>query len=229
MNVRKKQVTRVDPDTAEFCTIKVELRDRGKDLELSICGEAGHVMDDEYAQMQAREYWITFFEDSPEELESMGDEFEGDPEAAANFVLEMDGEYHGLDVVCPSNICDMNGYSTDDFEDHVFSVHSCGQIRNDLETFFPEAQPYFRFHLNSMSRLCEHMQEYSLVLQDDLQEQGYDPKAAKEIADSALMRVPKCRVCDAEPGSQWWTEKLPLAVLQWFDNLESNLIKSDES
>lgn len=61
--------------------------------------------------------------------------------------LVADGPLHGLDV---------DG-KADDGRPAV--VESCGQIREELGRWFPEAVPFFRYHLNGMNAGCAHQRE----------------------------------------------------------------------
>lgn len=130
----------------EFCEAQIELRVRNGVQELSICGTAGVVMHEDEAREQALEHWVSFFEECPEEIILMnrhwGTDF-GNEEDAAQFVLDTDGEFHGLDV-------------TDTDGDNVFVGHSFGQIREELAEWFPELQGLFRWHLNGMQAGCFH-------------------------------------------------------------------------
>jgi hypothetical protein len=202
----RREMTRVNGN--EFCTLEVELSDRnGKGLELSICGTAGYILTEEEASEQALEYWISFFEDSPEEMRLMGERFGtcfcGDAEKAAQFVLDSDGEYHGIDVVYPRNL-----ESDDpDLEDQVFCCHSCGQIRNEIREYFPEVEPYFEYHLNGLSKLCPCAQETSKDLQRWL-------GVSKRDADQFLGEL-TCGTCGSKPGEAWYHEPLPQHVIDW--------------
>ena len=144
--------------------------------------------------------------------ERFGRDFEDDPEVAAQFVLDCDGEYHGLDVVYPSNC-------PNDYEDHVFVAHSCGQIRDEIGQWFPEATPFYMYHLNGMSPLCSHLQELSLVMQDQIQSDGKDPSKAKKIADKRASLYSPCPKCGSKPGAAWHHEPLPQAVINWVASL----------
>lgn len=146
---------------AEWCEVEITLRDRGQGLELSICGTAGEVVPEEEAQRMAVDYWAGFFEDSPEEMLRFAKEYRVfDEEAAARKVLEIDGEYHGLDV-------------RKEEDGKVYLVHSCGQIREEMARFFPEVEPYFEWHLNGMNAGCKHQRElgwghgYTVALSPD--------------------------------------------------------------
>jgi hypothetical protein len=144
----KRKITRVDGE--EFCTLEIELRDRNdKGLELAMTGVHGYIMSEEDAQEQALEYWASFFEKNPDERRAINERFGTEfmnPEDAAQFVLDSDGQYHGLNVVKEE-------------DGQVFVGTSFGQIRNKLENFFPEATPYFKWHLNGMNTGCEHQEE----------------------------------------------------------------------
>jgi hypothetical protein len=144
----KRKITRTKDN--EFCILEIELRDRNdKGLELSMNGTHGHIVTDEKARNETLEYWVSFFDENPDERRSMNERFNTDcqtPEDAAEFVLEVDGDYHGLDVV-----------KEDDGK--VFVGTAFGQIREELANFFPEATPYFKWHLNGMNAGCEHQTE----------------------------------------------------------------------
>jgi hypothetical protein len=185
MNVihRRKEM-RVNDD-GEFCRLEVELRDQGHGLELSICGTAGHVIDAEQARQDARESWVSFFEDQPDEIVELNGRLGVelyDAEEAADYVISVDGEYHGLDVVAEE-------------DDKVFVCHSCGQIREEIARFFPEAAQFFRFHLNGMHAGCIHQDARGETYQDN-------PDA-------------ECLECGWKIGHGWDHRELPEAVVEW--------------
>jgi hypothetical protein len=132
--VRRRSYTRVKD--AEFCTIKLELTSGcdGAPDRFSVTGTAGHVVKRAEARRMARENWIQFFDDSPGELDAMnqrcGTRFRSAARAAA-YVLNSDGEFHGLDV------------ERDDGKT-VYIGHSWGQIRETIAEFFPELTMVFR-------------------------------------------------------------------------------------
>jgi hypothetical protein len=86
---------------SEWCELQVELRDTDKGPELSICGSAGYVVTVAQARRDALQYWTDFFDDSPADLVDMNRRFNRrftSSRGAAKFVLDTDGEFHGLDV-----------------------------------------------------------------------------------------------------------------------------------
>lgn len=131
-----------DHGQREFCEIQVRLHE-GR---FSICGTAGVIVKHRDAKRQALEYWTSFFEDEPSEIYAMNERFSRQfrtAKGAAKFVLETDGELHGVDVV------------QEDGND-VYIGHSFGQIRDEIAEFFPEVTPFFRWHLNDMNAGCVH-------------------------------------------------------------------------
>jgi hypothetical protein len=144
--VRRRSYTRVKD--AEFCTIKLELTSGcdGAPDRFSVTGTAGHVVKRAEARRMARENWIQFFDDSPSELDAMnqkcGTRFRSSARAAA-YVLNSDGEFHGLDV------------ERDDGKT-VYLGNSWGQNREEIARFFPELTWVFAHHLNDMHAGCEH-------------------------------------------------------------------------
>lgn len=142
----KKKITRTKGD--RFCTLEVEIRSREDEgPELSICGTAGRIISRAKGKREALAYWTSYFEESPGEIYELAKRFDKTfrtPKGAARFVLECDGELHGLDVV---------GHEGGD---KLMICDSCGQIREELEAFFPEVAPYFKWHLNNLNAGCEH-------------------------------------------------------------------------
>lgn len=130
----------------EFCRAEIELRERNGQQELSICGVSGMAVHEDEAREMALSHWVSFFEEMPEEIIGMnqrcGVDF-GNAEDAAQFVVDMDGEFHGLDVV------EHDG-------DTVLLGESFGQITSDLAAWFPELDGLFRWHLNGMQAGCFH-------------------------------------------------------------------------
>lgn len=113
--------------------------------EFTMSGLYGQVLTREQAKEEAFEYWRSFFEDQPEELGKLVARF---PEAAcgygndaassaANFVLETDGEFHGVEVHI-------------DEENRVLAVRGGGQCREEINKWFPEVKKLWKWHLNNL-------------------------------------------------------------------------------
>jgi len=138
----KRKITR--EKDGRFCTVEIEITD-GR---LSVCGEEGRIVSSRVAKKQALEYWRSFFEDSPEEMIAMnkrcGTRFTS-PTSAARYVLNTDGEFHGLDAhEAPDG--------------RIRLLESCGQIRETIVEWFPEVAPLLPWHLNDMKAACEHQE-----------------------------------------------------------------------
>jgi hypothetical protein len=130
----------------EWCQATVEIRERNGGPELSITGAAGYVLTERQARRQALEYWESYFDECPEEIIAMNKKFGrrfSSATGAAKFVLECDGEYHGLDI-------------ENEEDGKVWIGHSWGQIRDELSEWFPELDSLFRWHLNGMHAGCIH-------------------------------------------------------------------------
>lgn len=173
-------------NSKEFCEAEVELRQRKGKWELSICGTAGLVASPTEARRYAREFWESYFEDSPEQIHDMngrmGTNFRS-PYSAAKFVLLCDGEYHGADVHC-----EVGGRRP-----RVLMTHSSGQIREELEEWFPELQPFFEWHLNGMQVHCAHLRGQGLTYREN--------------------SGATCIECKGEIGKQWYAHELPMDVV----------------
>lgn len=164
---------------SRWCEIEIRL-ENGR---LSICGAEGRILSPAKARKEAREYWRSFFEDEPNELGRMAVEFgTRKPATAARKVMEVDGEYHGLDVhaVYPSGIC---------------ITESCGQIREELAKWFPEAVPYMGWHLNDMHAECIHQESRGETY-------STHPGAV-------------CPECGWKLGHGWNKRELPADVIEW--------------
>jgi len=175
----------------EWCKATIELRNRNGVEELSITGAAGHVITEEQAEEQALEYWVSFFEECPEEIigmnQRMGTDF-GNAEDAAQFVLDTDGSTHGLDV--------------EEWEDGKCYVgHSWGQITDELSEWFPELDSLLVWHLNGMKAGCVHQH---------LQGRTYKTDPGHE-----------CPSCGTVLGHAWYTWPLPSRVLARVEELRA--------
>lgn len=138
----KRSITRIKG--SRFCTLTITL-EAGR---LSITGDEGRIIQTAQAKKEALEYWRSFFEDSPAEIQAMNKAHNKrftSARGAAKFVLDQDGELHGLDVVRQD-------------EKRVFVLESCGQIRGKLLEYFPEVAPLLPWHLNDMRAGCEHQE-----------------------------------------------------------------------
>lgn len=126
-------------DKERFCEVEIKLVD-GR---FSISGTEGRIESCLDAKRDAIESWESFFKEQPEEIKAMnqrcGTNFRS-PKTAARYVLETDGEFHGLDVVREN-------------DKQVFIAESCGQIRDEISKWFPEVIPYYKYHLNDWKRI----------------------------------------------------------------------------
>jgi hypothetical protein len=211
MNI-KRVVLRERGD--KWCEVKVEL----KDGRLSICGSEGRILGAVSAKKEARQYWESFFEESPEELGRMAVDYgTRKPKTAAAKVQEIDGAYHGLDVhkATPTR---------------VYVTESCGQIRETIAEWFPEVAPYLAYHLNDMHAGTE-AQEAELEKHTwDGAGSHYDWACAR-LSEAGLLhdRSHMVRVkyksesmgCDLykrvpyKYGSAWLKRDLPREVIAW--------------
>lgn len=104
-----------------FCQIEFRLNE-GR---FTVVGTEGRIITKAAAKKEALAYWVSFFEESPDEIIDMNKRFGKrftSATGAAKFVLEQDGELHGLDVF-------KEGYCT------VYLTESCGQIRERQRPF----------------------------------------------------------------------------------------------
>lgn len=138
----KRKITRTKG--SRYCTVEIEISN-GR---LSVCGEEGEIVTRAQAKRRALENWESFFEENPGELVAMnrkqGTRFTSN-KSAAKYVLQCDGEFHGIDAkeAADGKIC---------------ILHSCGQIRETIAEFFPEVKPLLPWHLNDMHAGCEHQE-----------------------------------------------------------------------
>lgn len=187
--MNKIRITRTIGD--EWCELQVEIRENEGFKELSICAASGVVVSRAQAKRDALAYWESFFEDSPEERRAMAereDKTFRTARSAARFVLQCDGEFHGLDVHREEN-------------GKVYLTMSCGQIREEIARFFPEAVEFFPWHLNSMHAECEHQEARGETW-------GKNPDA-------------ECPDCGYRLGSAWTRRELPAHVLAWVETLRT--------
>jgi len=167
----------------EWCELQIELRDPDFGPELSICGSYGSIMTRKTAEKMALEYWVSYFEDSPEEIYDMGERFGKhfcSAKQAAKFVANTDGPLHGLDI-------------EREVDGKVYLTEGCGQCRGELVKWFPEVEPYLKFHLNDMQPGCEH------------QRQALRGWEVGEV----------CGECGYAYGSEWLHMDLPDSVVEW--------------
>ena len=140
----KKKIVRFKEN--EFCEVDIEF-EKGR---LSICGSCGVCVPENDAKKQAFDYWLSFFEEMPEEFGTMVARFQGQGidsfEKGAQFVLDTDGCYHGLDV----------DESIDCGLDKVAIIQGGGQCVDAIRDYFPELTEALKYHLNDMHAGCEH-------------------------------------------------------------------------
>lgn len=168
-------------DANEWCEIEIKLVD-GR---LSICGTAGYIVSRAQAKREARETWASYYDDADdEERRKLNERLRcRSANGFARRVIECDGELYGVDVHA-------------DEGDHVLVTSCCGQIRDELLRWFPEAAPLLRWHLNDMRADCEH-QEAAVA----------GGRAKYECGDA-------CEVCGYRYGSAWLKRELPAEVIE---------------
>lgn len=118
-----------------------------EDGRLSISGSEGEIVRASIARKMALEYWESFLEEMPEEMDRMREEFgRRTRKGAARYIIDTDGAYHGLDVHKEEN-------------GKVYLTESSGQIRETLRAWFPELIPALPYHLNDMHAECVHQEQ----------------------------------------------------------------------
>lgn len=177
-HILREERTRNDGTT----WVQLEIRLHGG--RLSICGSAGYILTHAQARQQAHEFWASYWDEISEDERKEHRERLGcrNGNGFARRVLAADGDYHGLDVERET-------------ENDVYVLHSCGQIRDELAEWFPEAEPLFAWHLNDMRPDCVH------------QEQAVkDGRAEYKLSEP-------CEVCGYRYGHAWTERVLPPEIV----------------
>lgn len=117
-----------------FCEVDI----KAENGRLSVSGTYGRVRTVAAAKKEALDYWEDYFEDNPKRFKS--------PRAAAKFVVESDGDFHGLDVVATVG-------------EKVLLGEGFGQITLVIREWFPKVAPLLPWHLNDMRAGCEHQRK----------------------------------------------------------------------
>ncbi len=176
-----------------WCDLEIEL----KDGRLSICGSEGRIITQTAGKREALEYWKGFFEESPAELGRMAIEYgKRTPLSAARFVLQSDGDFHGLDV-----------HRSDGKK--LYITESCGQIRESLQEWFPESAQYFDWHLNDMKA-------GTVAQEAELEKHEWDHHGSHY--DWACVRLDEAGLLidnGYKYGSAWLKRDLPADVIAW--------------
>jgi hypothetical protein len=172
-----------------WCEVTVELREGKGGPVLSITGDEGAIVSRRDALRQSQEYWESYFDDEPESIaqlnERCGTRFRS-PRTAAKYVRDIDGELHGLD-----------GHVDDG--KRVYLTESCGQIRDEIDAWFPEVALFFSWHLNNTRASCVHQE-------------------ARGETTVGLV----CPDCGWKYGHAWAHRPLPAAVLEWARSFGKN-------
>jgi len=117
---------------------------------LRMRGSYGRVLTEAAAKRDALRYWVSFFEEQPDQIYDMKKrypQFRGwSPKAAAKFVLAVDGPYHGLDLQEP-----VGGGG-------VLVTDGRGQCGVAVLAVWPELAKLLPWHLNDLHAECEHQQ-----------------------------------------------------------------------
>jgi hypothetical protein len=158
-------------DSDEIYALQPAVR-HGSHPNFSMCGSSVYPILRDQAVERARDSWIDLFED-PDELQSLNERFDEDftPEAAADFVQNVDGELHGFD---DSLIPDEIYLTPDDAEPYIFGSSGCGQYKADVShPLIPEAlldylmEVWDRYHLQPVNVLIpDYPQDREAVLRE---------------------------------------------------------------
>ena len=174
MEIDRKVLRKRD---GRFCQLEIKL----KDGRLSICGTEGRIERRAAAKKQALEHWRSFFDDEPAAIQEMnercGTRFTSSA-GAARYVVQQDGEFHGLDVLREDG-------------NEVLCAESGGQIREEIADWFPEARPLLPWHLNDMKAGCEHQEALGWGRGKTI---ALDRSSATEAQLEELARLSEARV-----------------------------------
>lgn len=176
-----------------YCKATIRLTDQGDGVQrLSITGETGRIVSKAAARKEAKQYWISFFEDSPEEIFAMnercGTRFSS-ASGAAKYVLDNDGEYHGLDAT--------------EIDGKVYVGERFGCVHDDIAEWFPELVDIIPWHLNDLKASCPHQEALgwghgvTIALTKDML-----TPAQREVIDSDLLATCETKR-DAEFEKRW--------------------------
>jgi hypothetical protein len=120
----------------QWCKIEIRLTDTDRGPRLSIFGVEGRILTRAQAKREALEGWENYFGEDSAALGDMCKRYGvRSVKGAADKVVEIDGEFHGVDV---------------DREEgnKIFTVDTCD--RESLKKYFPEYAKYLPYHLNDM-------------------------------------------------------------------------------
>jgi hypothetical protein len=90
--------------------------------------------------------------------------------------------------------------SAGDIVNNYRRIHSCGQIIEELNRFFPDHSHMFKWHLNDLRAECIHQEKLG---------QTWTTNPLSE-----------CKICGYKLGSSWTTRKLPKKVISWVKKLK---------
>jgi hypothetical protein len=170
--------------------IELRLQTGDKGPRFTVCGTAGYILSEKDAERESQEFWESCLEEGENlaDFNRQNNSRYRSTERAARFLRSYEGAYSGLDVVYPSDV---------DTDDKVFVAHSCGQIRSELQRFFPDFDWTFPHHLNDLHAGCEHQ---------DARGETY-----KTHPDAV------CPDCGYRLGSGWTYRPLPQSILDLFN------------
>jgi len=200
-----------------FCEVDI----KAESGRLSVSGTYGRVRTVAAAKKEALDYWESFFEDNPAEEMLMARKFDKrfkSPRAAAKFVVESDGDFHGLDVVATVG-------------KKVLLGDGFGQIKDEIRKWFPKVAPLLPWHLNDMRAGCEHQRKLKwgngkvIALAPDGLTEAQELSIREELAASREKKIQKEMVAFlGEMGSRaarvTWVKKQNKSVACSTDDLD---------
>jgi len=196
-----------------YCKATIVLRDNKGKLELSVTGEEGRVLSPAKASKEAYTRMRDFFLENPSERRSINERFGWGPKTAtqvARKVLEIDGEYTGLDA--------------HESDGKVYAADGFGCIHDTLQEWFPEIAPLIPYHLNSMHSGCIHQRAMGWGTcpghwnADSKPCEGFEFKGVSPASFTTRRCTKdkigqKCPECGYSFGSAWLHEDLPDSIL----------------
>lgn len=196
-------------NATEFCDLEIRLTN-GR---LSVCGTAGRKQSKSASKRQAKENWVSYFEgQSYEEIRDFVRKHRPKSKVytatnAARIVQDIDGDFHGVDVI------DTSGKTT-------YVVECCGQIREELSRWFPDAEPLFAWHLNDMKAGCEHQDELGFGKGTDVVFTLRNNEGEREVKVFKDSLSAPCPTCGYRYGTQWLSRELPQEIIELAETIQ---------
>lgn len=200
----RKYCTRINAVTGKFCRLEMELTERDGKQRLSICGSAGALRTKKELRSDYRELVTDYM------MDERGEQSHRSKHERRSMIAADMRDFDPLNHDCI-------GTCTVGRKEYYLSVHSCGQIREELARWFPDFAALFPWHLNDMRAECIHQEARGETYQKDPHAECFDCPTTEVVDGHGRQTTRGYRI-----GSAWTYRQLPAHIIELAESVPDN-------